>query len=61
MHHNFKLFDKLLQDSIIFKLKQNGISDNILNSLFNFLRNRKQKVALDGQASSLADVNAWVS
>ena len=42
----------------ICKLKQNGISDNILNSLFNFLRNRKQRVVFSGQASSLADVNA---
>ena len=38
------------------EIKQNGISDNILN-LFNFLRNRKQRVVLNGQISSLADVS----
>ena len=56
-----KAFDKVWHNCIICKLRQNGTSDNILNSLFNFLRNRKQRVVFNGQASSLADVNAWVS
>ena len=33
-----KAFDKLWHDGIIFKLKQNGISGNLLNLLSNFLR-----------------------
>ena len=45
-------------DGIIFKLKQNDISDNLLNLLSNFWRNRKQGVVLNGQPSSWADVNA---
>ena len=36
-----KAFDKVLHDSIIFNLKQNGISGNLLNLLPDFLRNRK--------------------
>ena len=55
-----KAFDKVWHDGIIFKLKQNGISCNFLNLLFNFLRNRKQRVVLNGQTSSWADVNAGV-
>ena len=43
-----------------FKLRQNGISEDIMNILQNFLRNRKQRVALNGQCSSWADVNAGV-
>ena len=40
-----------------FKLKQNDISDNILNLLFNFSRCRKQRIVLKRQAS---DVGVWV-
>ena len=43
-----------------FKLRQNGISGDIMNILQDFLRNRKQRVALNGQCSSWADVNADV-
>ena len=39
----------LTKYGIIFKLKQNSISGNLLNLLSNFLRNRKQKVVLNGQ------------
>ena len=57
-----KAFSKVWRVSIIFKLKQNGISGNFLNllSLSNFLRNRKQRGVLNGQASSWADVNSGV-
>ena len=41
-------FDKVWHDGLIFKLKQNGISGNLLNLLSNFLRNRKQRVVLNG-------------
>ena len=56
----FKAFDKVRHDGLIFKLKQNGIYGNLLNLLLNFLRNRKQRVVLNGQTSSWADVNAGV-
>ena len=44
----------------MFKLKQNGISDDLLNILSDFLRNRKQRVTLNGQSSSWTNVNAGV-
>ena len=50
----YKAVDKVWHDVIIFKLKQNSIW------LSNFLRNRKQRVVLNGQTSSWADVNAGV-
>ena len=37
---------------IIFELSQNGISGNLLNILFDFLSDKKQKVALNGQKST---------
>ena len=55
-----KAFDKVWHDGLIFKLKQNGMFGNLLNLLSNFLRNRKQRVVLNGQSSSWADVTARV-
>ena len=37
-----KAVDKVWHKGIIFKLQQNGISDDLLNALSDFLRNRKQ-------------------
>ena len=56
----FTAFNKVWYDGIIFKLKQNGTSGNLLNLLSNFLRNRKQRVVLNGKTSSWDDVNAGV-
>ena len=53
-----KAFDKVWHDGIVFKLKQNGISDDLLNILSDFLRNRKQRVTLNGQSFSWTNVNA---
>ena len=36
-----KAFDKVWHEGIIFKLQQNGILDDLLNILSDFLRNRK--------------------
>ena len=55
-----KAFDKVCYDGLIFKLRQNCISGDIINVLQGFLRNRKQRVALNGQCSSSANVNAGV-
>ena len=55
-----KAFDKVWHEGIIFKLQQNGISDDLLNILSDFLRNRKQRVTLNGQSSSWTNVNAGV-
>ena len=55
-----KAFDKVWHDGLIFKLRQNGISGDIINILQNFLCNRKQRVVLNGQCSSWADIDAGV-
>ena len=55
-----KAFDKVWHDGLIFKLRQNCISGDIINILRDFLRNRKQRVVLNGQCSSWADVNIGV-
>ena len=44
-----KAFDKVWHEGIIFKFKQNGISDGLLNILSDFQRNGKQIVTLNGQ------------
>ena len=51
-----KAFDKVWHEGLIFKLKQNGISGNLLNLLCDFLRNRKQKVLLNWYVSDWSDV-----
>ena len=56
-----KAFDKVWHEGVIFKLQQNGISDDLLNISSDFLRNRKQRVTLNGQSSSWTNVNAGVS
>ena len=55
-----KAFDKVWHEGILFKLQQNGITDDLLNILADFLRNRKQRVTLNGQSSSWTNVNAGV-
>ena len=57
-----KAFHKVCHNGLIFKLRQNSISGNLLNLFSNFLRKRKQRVVLNGQtsSSSWADVNAGV-
>ena len=48
----FKTFDKVWHKSLIYKLKQNGISGNLLDTFTDFLNSRKQGVALNGKNSS---------
>ena len=55
-----KAFDKVWHNGLICKLKQNGVSGNLLNLIIDFLDARKQRVALDGQYSSWASVKAGV-
>ena len=51
-----KAFAKLWYDGVLFKL----ISGNLLKTLIDFLKNRKQRLTLNEQASSWTDVNAGV-
>ena len=43
-----KSFDKVSHEGLIFKLKQKGITSNLLNILEDFLRNRKKRAVLNG-------------
>ena len=58
--HMSKAFDKVWHEGLLFKLKQNGISGNLLNVITNFLYQRKQRAALNGQHSSWTNVQAGV-
>ena len=54
------MINLLYYKGIIFKLEQNGISDDLLNILSSFLKNRKQRVTLNGQSSFWTNVNAGI-
>ena len=54
------IFDKVWHKGLIFRLKQNGISDKILNIITDFLSFRKQRAVLNGQASPWASIKAGV-
>ena len=56
-----KAFDKVWHEGLIYKLKQNGISGNLLNIIRDFLNSRKQRVVLSGQYSSWASITAGVT
>ena len=53
-------FDKAWQRGLIYKLKQNGVAGNFLNTLPDFLKDRKQRVVLNGQNSTWVNVEAGV-
>ena len=47
-----KAFDKVWHEGIIFKLKCNGISGNVLKFFENYLTNRYQRVIFNGKESN---------
>ena len=55
-----KTFDKVWHEGLLFKLQQNGISGNLLNVMTDFLHQRKQRVALNGQHLSWTNIEAGV-
>ena len=56
-----KAFDKVWHQGLLYKLKQNGISGNLLETLTDFLKGRrKQRVILNGQNSSWENIEAGV-
>ena len=55
----WKAFDKVWHKGFLFKLKQNGISGNLLNVIADFLYQKEQRVALNGH-SSWTNVEAGV-
>ena len=50
-----------MHDGLTWKLKQSGMKDKLLYLLMDFLKNRQQRVGLNGQFSSSAKTNAGVS
>ena len=55
-----KAFDKVWHDEIIFKLKSYGVEGKLLLLLKNYLENREQGVALNGQASEWRKIMSGV-
>ena len=55
-----KAFHKVWHEGLVFKLKQNGIPRNLLNIFEDFLRNRKQRVVLNGKTSNRENIHASV-
>ena len=47
-------------EGLIFKLEQNGISGSLLNLFKNYLQKRKQRVVLNGSASSFFEIESGV-
>ena len=56
--HMSKAFDKVCHKGLILKLKQNGISGNLLSTLTDFLALRKQRMVLNGQLSSWSNIES---
>ena len=56
-----KAFDRVWHKALMFKLKQNGISDKILNIITDFLSFRKKRVVLNGQGSPCVSIEAGVT
>ena len=55
-----KAFDKVWHDGLVFKLKQNGINGNLLLLLTDYLSQRMQRVAINGQFSNWAFIKSGV-
>ena len=55
-----KAFDKVWHDGFIFKLKAYGIEGELLSLLENYLQNREQRVALNGQTSEWRKINSEI-
>ena len=53
-----KAFDRVWHDGLIYKLKRCGVSGQLLSLIQNFLKNRKQRTVLNGQASNWGDILA---
>ena len=56
-----KAFDRVWHKGLLHKLKCMGINENFKKLVESFLSNRYQRVVLNGQASSWADVKAGVT
>ena len=55
-----KAFDKVWHKGLLFKLKQLGVDDHVASWFSDYLNNRKQRVVINGVASSWASLEAGV-
>ena len=55
-----KAFDKVWHEGLLFKLKPCGVEVNLLSLLECYLRDRKQRVLLNDQASGWGKINPGV-
>ena len=55
-----KAFDKVWHEGLLFKLKRYGVNGKTYSILENYLKNRKQRVVLNGLHSSWNEINAGV-
>ena len=53
-----KAFDRVWHEGLIYKLKCNGVSGDLLLLIQNFLSDRQQRVVLNGKCSNWATVSA---
>ena len=53
-----QVFDKVWHKGLISKSKQNGVTGDLLNILTDFLKERKQRVILNGQYSKWSNISA---
>ena len=53
-------FEKFWHEGLIYKLRWHSFSGELLSLSINFLTNRKQRVVLNGQNTSWADIKAGV-
>ena len=55
-----KAFDKVWHDGLLFKLKQNGVSGNLLTLLKNYLTGREQCAVLNASYSHFLSIASGV-
>ena len=55
-----KAFKGVLHDGLLYKLECNSIFENFMILIRNFLRDRKQRVMLNGQCSQWASISSGV-
>ena len=55
-----KAFDKVWNEGLIFKLRQCGITGNLMPLLENYLADRSQRVVLNNRTSPSQYISAWV-
>ena len=55
-----KTFDKVWHEGIVFKLKCNGVSGNLVNFFENYLSNRYQRIVLNGKESDWMSLKSGV-